>query len=121
MAPAAAASIAAERAGARTPLNGTPRTQRSRKGERMTRSALNRAIAAIQELDPEEPRQVQHAVQERLEQQAEADAREAFHQALLASGLVKALKTPSGRPAAERPLVPIQGKPLSETLLEDRR
>jgi hypothetical protein len=87
----------------------------------MARSALSRAIAAIQELDAEELRQLQQAVQERLGQQAEADAREAFHQALLASGLVKALKTPSGRPAAERPLVPIQGKPLSETLLEDRR
>jgi hypothetical protein len=87
----------------------------------MTREALSRAIAAIQEPDPEELRHVQHAVQERLGQQAEADARESFHQALLASGLVKVLKTPSGHPAAERPLVPIQGKPLSETLLEDRR
>jgi hypothetical protein len=87
----------------------------------MTRTALRRAIATIQELDAEELRQLQQAVQERLAQQAEADARETFHQALLASGLVKALKTPSGHPAADRPLVPIQGKPLSETLLEDRR
>jgi hypothetical protein len=87
----------------------------------MARSALGRALAALQELDAEELRQLQQAVQERLGQQAEADARETFHQALLASGLVKALKTPSGHPAAERPLVPIQGKPLSETLLEDRR
>jgi hypothetical protein len=85
------------------------------------RAAFDQAMAAIQELDAEELRQLQQAVQERLGHQAEADAREAFHEALLASGLVKALKTPSGRPAAERPLVPIQGKPLSETLLEDRR
>ena len=44
-----------------------------------------------------------------------------FYQALLASGLVTRIKQPSRDQAFERPLIQIQGKPLSETIIEERR
>ena len=56
-----------------------------------------------------------------LQKQEETTAREAFHEALLASGLVKELKSVRSRTDRDRPLVPIQGRPLSETIVEERR
>jgi len=48
-------------------------------------------------------------------------ATEAFHEDLLASGLVRTIKSPTARSKDERPLVSIQGPPLSQTIVEDRR
>ena len=47
--------------------------------------------------------------------------REVFHQALLASGLVKRLATPRTEEEGERHLIEVQGEPLSETMLRERR
>jgi hypothetical protein len=79
------------------------------------------ALEIIQALETDELRQVQQAVQARLAQADEVAAREAFHRALLDSGLVKQIKTPTVHAGGERPLVPIEGKPLSETVIEERR
>ena len=87
----------------------------------MAQAALREALAIIQTLSADELEQVQQAVQERLEQQGKPHARKAFHLALLASALVKALKAAPTRKAGDRPLVPIQGEPLSETICEERR
>jgi hypothetical protein len=51
----------------------------------------------------------------------EADKVKAFRQALLASGLVKRLAPPRDPSIADRPLIEVQGKPVSVTLLEERR
>ena len=48
-------------------------------------------------------------------------AREAALQVLEASGLVKEIKRTPMAARPERPLIPIQGKPLSETIIEERR
>jgi hypothetical protein len=37
------------------------------------------------------------------------------------AGLVKQIRKPSADSRSERPLVAIQGKPLSATIVEDRR
>jgi hypothetical protein len=75
----------------------------------------------IRELDADELREVRQAVEAQLEPLSEASGREAARRALLEAGLIQEFKTPPMRPAEERPQVPIQGKPLSETIIEERR
>jgi hypothetical protein len=87
----------------------------------MAKADLMQVLEIVQALDTDELRQLQRAVQARLDATGEVAARKAFHQALLDSGLVKQIKTPAVRPDTARPLVPIQGKPLSETIVEERR
>jgi tetratricopeptide (TPR) repeat protein len=45
----------------------------------------------------------------------------AFHRALLASGLVRQIKQPPRSQPSERQLIQVQGKPVSETIIEERR
>jgi hypothetical protein len=87
----------------------------------MAEAEVNRALEILQELSVEELRQVRSVLEERLQQESAATAQEAFHQALVAAGLVKQIKAGPRRVREERPLVPIQGKPLSETIIEERR
>ena len=51
----------------------------------------------------------------------EAGKVEAFQKALLSSGLVKQLAPPRDPSTADRPLIEVPGKPVSETLIEERR
>ena len=87
----------------------------------MARATLIQTLEMIEALDSEELRQVQQAVEERLRQQGKTPAHATFHQALLAAGLVKRIKTPPPHRAEERPPVAIRGKPLSQTVREERR
>jgi hypothetical protein len=61
------------------------------------------------------------ASQKHLADKEETAKRETFHQALLTSGLVKHLKQPSHTRQTERRLIQVQGKPVSETIIEERR
>ena len=96
-------------------------TTRGRVVEEMGRTSVGQVLEMIRELDTDELREVRQAVDAQLGQQGEASGREAFRRALLEAGLVQEFKAPPIRPAEERPLVPIQGKPLSETIIEERR
>lgn len=87
----------------------------------MGSGVMTRVLEMIRELDKDELRQVRQAVNDQLGEPSNAPSREAFHRALLATGLVKEIKTPPPRADAERPLVPIEGKLLSETIIEERR
>jgi hypothetical protein len=87
----------------------------------MAQADLLQTLEKIKELNTDELRQVQQAVQAQLDGTDEAAAKKAFHQALLDAGLVKEIKTPPRRDDRERPLVTIRGKPLSETIIEERR
>ena len=51
----------------------------------------------------------------------EADDKEAVHRALLASGLVKRIARRTEPDMTERRLVEVQGEPVSETILRERR
>ncbi|WP_409867265.1 hypothetical protein [Microcystis sp.] len=51
----------------------------------------------------------------------EAEKQAVFHQSLLDAGLVKQIKRPSSQPITERRLIKIEGKPISETIIEERR
>lgn len=56
-----------------------------------------------------------------LKEQDEADKLEVFHQVLLSKGLVKEVKNASVVDTIERQLVEVKGKPVSQTIIEDRR
>lgn len=72
-------------------------------------------------LELEELQQLHQTIQRYLADQQKTPQRAKFHKALLASGLVKQLKQPSYSHPTERRLIQVQGKPVSETIIEERR
>ncbi|MXV85152.1 hypothetical protein F4X88_03800 [Candidatus Poribacteria bacterium] len=56
-----------------------------------------------------------------LKAQDEADKLEVFHQVLLSKGLVKEVKNPSVADTIERQLIEVKGKPVSQTIIEERK
>jgi hypothetical protein len=87
----------------------------------MAQATLTRILEEIQTLASEELRQVQNAIEQRLSPTHESPEEERFLQTLVESGLIKEIKRPPRDRTIQRPLVPIQGKPLSETIVEERR
>ena len=55
-----------------------------------------------------------------LRERDETDKLAVFHQALLSQGLVKEVKKPHVRTTIERQLIEVKGKPVSETIIEER-
>lgn len=51
----------------------------------------------------------------------EAAKEEAFDQALLAAGIISRIPPPRDPSKAERPSFEVQGEPLSETIMRERR
>ena len=87
----------------------------------MEQSVIDRVLEEIKGLQPEELIQVNRAVNGLLHQDPKEMEREQALRVLENSGLVREIKRPliAARPC--RLPVPIQGKPLSETIVEDRR
>ena len=56
-----------------------------------------------------------------LKEQDEADKLAVFHQVLLPQGLVKEVKEPHGTDTIERQLIEVTGKPVSQTIIEERK
>ena len=75
----------------------------------------------VKALSLDEQRRLRKLLDEMLAQQEEAAKMNAFHQALLAAGLVKSINTPLTTSNADRRLIQVKGKPLSETIVEERR
>ena len=71
---------------------------------------------AIKTLSPTD----RYRLRELLTDQDEVDKLAAFHQILLSQGLVKEFKKPNGTTTTERQLIEIKGKPVSETIIEER-
>ena len=55
-----------------------------------------------------------------MKERDEADKLEVFHQVLLSKGLVKEVKNPPVPDAIERQLIEVKGKPVSQTIIEER-
>lgn len=87
----------------------------------MARTILQQVLEHIKNLEPNELLQVSRTVQERLASQPEVRKRQAFYQALLASGVVRQIKTPPPVDVSKRRLVQVQGPPVSQTIVEERR
>ncbi|MCL1467267.1 hypothetical protein [Argonema galeatum] len=87
----------------------------------MEQAILNQIIERLQMLDMDELHQLNQAIQTHLADKQKATQKTKFHQALLNSGLVKQVKQPSYSRQTERRLIQVQGKPVSETIIEERR
>ena len=87
----------------------------------MAQAVLSRVLDDIKTLEPDELRQVQHVVGEQLTRAVSEDPDERVLQAMLSAGLITEIKRPDRTPTPPRTLIRIQGKPLSETIIEERR
>ena len=87
----------------------------------MAGAVLQRVLSEIPGLDQHELRLVQQAVQARLAPQSQAQKRRAFYQALRASGLVRQIKAHPANNNVQRQLAQVQGPPVSQTIIEERR
>jgi len=85
----------------------------------MAQAILNQILIQLKSLEIVELQQLNQAVQDHIASQI-ADE-QVFHQALLTSGLVKQIKMSSLRKPTERRLVEIEGQPISEIILKERR
>jgi CHAD domain-containing protein len=83
--------------------------------------SLQQVLDQIKTLDFEELQQVNRAVQEMLASQKLTSQRQAFYQVLQASGLVHNIKPHTSINQKERKLIEIQGKSISQTIIEERR
>lgn len=87
----------------------------------MAQATLYQILDQLPTLEADELRQLYQAVQAHLIPQEDTQKREAFHQALLASGIVKQIKLAHRKQDIQRSLIKVQDKPVSETILEERR
>ena len=87
----------------------------------MTQAILNQILDQLQSLELAELQQLNQAVQDYLINQEEAAKRAAFHQALVTSGLVRQIKKSSYKRLIKQQLVQLEGQPISETIVEERR
>lgn len=86
----------------------------------MAQAILNPILAQLETLARDELQQLNQAIQIYLDKQEEIHPTK-FHEALLTNGLVKQIKQPSQGRLIQRRLIQIQGKPVSETIIEERR
>ena len=87
----------------------------------MAQATLNQILVQVKTLELEELQQLNQAIQRYLADKQETAQRTTFHQSLLAFGLVKQLKQHPYSQQPERRLIQVQGKPVSETIIEERR
>ncbi|MEH2159717.1 MAG: hypothetical protein V7K38_01425 [Nostoc sp.] len=82
---------------------------------------LQQIIKQLETLEIEELQQLNQTIQQYLADKEETVKQAAFHQALIDSGFVKQIKHPVYEPVTERRLIHVEGKPVSETIIEERR
>lgn len=87
----------------------------------MAQAILNQILDQLETLELAELQQLNRAIQDYLALKEDAAKRIAFHQALLSSGLVLQIKKPSQERLTQRRLIQVEGKPVSETIIEERR
>jgi hypothetical protein len=87
----------------------------------MAQDTLEHILEEIRNLTADELRQVERTVRGLLKPTSPETDREAALRVLQDSGMVREIKRPSMVPRPQRLPVPIQGKPLSETIIEERR
>jgi len=87
----------------------------------MPQGIFNKILNQLDTLELLELQQLERAIGIYLAEKEQTVQRTKFHQALLTSGLVKKIKHSSGSQQTERRLIQVQGKPVSETIIEERR
>jgi hypothetical protein len=81
---------------------------------------LNQIVKQLDNLEREEIEQLNQIIQKYLDTQEETLKKKAFYQQLINSGLVKQIKHPCYEPISNRKLIQVMGKPVSETIIEER-
>jgi hypothetical protein len=87
----------------------------------MSQGIFNNILNQLDTLEVLELQQLERAIGRYLAQKEQTAQRTRFHQALLTSGLVKKIKHSSWNQQIERRLIQVQGQPVSETIIEERR
>ena len=87
----------------------------------MAHATLTRVLKDIRSLDSEELRMVKNIVDKQLTPTRSKDPDEDILEAMLHAGLISEIKHPGHSPKSDRSPVPILGKPLSVTIIEERR
>ncbi|MBW4566476.1 MAG: hypothetical protein KME31_00230 [Tolypothrix carrinoi HA7290-LM1] len=86
----------------------------------MALETLNQILKQLETLELEELQQLNQTIKKYLADKEETVKQAKFHQALISSGLVKQIKHTSYDPITERRLIYVEGKPVSETIIEER-
>lgn len=87
----------------------------------MPQAILNQIINQLQELEPSELQQLSQVIDKYLQDSETTAKRTAFHQALVGSGLVRQIKKPTFERKTHQPLIEVQGEPVSQTIVGERR
>lgn len=87
----------------------------------MPQVILNQILDQLKTLEPSELQQLSQAIQNYLTDRETAAQRVAFHQALVESGLVRQIKTPTFEQRTYQHLIQVQGGSVSQTIIEERR
>lgn len=89
----------------------------------MTTSNLDRIREEVKTLTPDEQRSLRDMVDELLATTAPQITEDEFEQRLLERGVISRIPAPITdlAPYRNRKLIEVKGKPLSETIIEERR
>lgn len=87
----------------------------------MPQAVLQQILEQLQTLEPSELQQLSVVIQNHLADRETAAKRVAFHQSLIAAGLVRQIKQPTFEQRTRQHLVQIQDEPVSQTIVEERR
>ena len=87
----------------------------------MTQATLVKLISQLEVLEIEELQKLSQAIKVRLSTVDESDKLAGFYSSLLTSGLVSRIKPIYSQQQPRLSLIAIQGDPVSQTIIEDRR
>lgn len=87
----------------------------------MTQATLVKLISQLEVLEIEELQKLSLAIKVRLSKVDESDKLAGFYSSLLTSGLVTHIKPIYSQQQPRLSLIAIQGDPVSQTIIEDRR
>ncbi|ELS00344.1 hypothetical protein Xen7305DRAFT_00000440 [Xenococcus sp. PCC 7305] len=87
----------------------------------MSQAILNQILDQLPDLEKSELQHLSQEIQGYLSDRETVTKRAAFHQALVESGLVRKIKKPAFAQKTDKQLIPIQGEPASQSIIEERR
>ena len=87
----------------------------------MAKTTLKHIVEEIKSLAADEQWQLREILDAMLMPTEEEAKRQALHQALRAAGLITQVRQPRAIDLSPRQRIYVQGKPVSETIIEERR
>ena len=87
----------------------------------MAKATLDQIVKEIKTLAPDERWQLREILDAMMVPTGEEEKRKALHQALRAAGLVTQVRQPRATDTPNRRRIEVQGRPVSETIIEERQ